>query len=53
MLNEVRVFDVKGAIVSANVEQKDRHLFVGTQRLSPGIYFVQLTKAIKKKFIIR
>lgn len=51
--SQVKVYDLKGATVSTSVKLKDRNIWIGTESLSPGIYIVRLTDAIKKKFIIR
>lgn len=52
-LKEVKVYDAKGSQVSASVSLHNRSIHLATQKLSAGIYIVQLTDAIKKKFVVR
>ena len=50
---DVKVYDVKGSLVSAPVSKDQRRIFVATQRLGRGVYFVELTQKIRKKFVIQ
>ena len=49
----VAVYDTKGSKVSAMVSLNDRNLLIATNSLSSGVYFVRVTKNIKKKFVIQ